>query len=932
MSAERGAACRRLLVAGLGALGLVVLPGAAGRARAQAPASAPDRPHLALRVAVDVERRSATGTLAADIRNPSAAALDHLELWRYPARLDHPSPALDAHNFYWVYPRRFDAGGMEVSSATVDGVAVTVEVRDGGRAGPGTLLWLPLPAPLGPGATAHLEVAFTTRVPERYGPFGCYRHDCTLSGGFYPMPVELAPPGYDRTAPPARADIDVTVTSAAPTILVDGADAQAGTAVHLRDAAWAVLHVGRPFAVRTLEHRGVRVVYHHRGGRPPALLDGDRARMALDELREAIDMLDEIGLPAPVGTEVRLVETPLRLELCSPQAGAVLVSDQIYRLFPARRFRKFHSFQLVQAVFDVLLEARLSARESPADLAFSPDVAAAWLTDLFTVRVYRKKEFARDILRWVGFIPAIDRILYAPQIPFASAYFNTLDDPDPMRDDLHRFGSDWPRGKLIHEKLRDLLGDRGMTEVLQALWQGAPLRRAAEAVRGAPLDAFFATWLGPMPEVDYRFTITRRERTATGYRYHFRVEKRGPTPPEEPVELQIVEWSGTRHMVRWDGRGRANEFAIETRHRLRAVFLDPRGRLTESIAGDNNDRRLDDRSPAPVKLIYNNFGALFNFQTLSLDLSLDFSLQRIYDLKNTVRLLLYHSESTVIGGLIGYSRGFGRKILPSRLSSALTTSLRVARLDSGFASAFSGSRIPGTRLSLAGGLGYDDRAYIWEPWDNTYGSAALSYAVTILDDARAYQQITVSGLLGHGFHLRSGHDLAVEAQVAATFGDLRIPSQALFAGGPSGVVRGYEADEIPGASLLGARAEYRHVFVHDLDFNLVYFAYLRGISGGLFAEAAVVSACSAADERQQAGKGSRALFADVGYSLRLLGDLFGVSQTIFNIDVAVPWETLAGVPRQARSCFAAPGPGGAPPPPPPSRFPIGFFVYFGPVW
>ena len=98
-----------------------------------------------------------------------------------------------------------------------------------------------------------------------------------------------------------------------------------------------------------------------------------------------------------------------------------------FRIFPLARFRKFHSFQLVRAVFNVLLERFLSGSEDPADLAFAPDAAASFLVDKFTLRTYAKKEFAKDILRWVSFIPTIDRILYAPQIPFATAYLGEND-------------------------------------------------------------------------------------------------------------------------------------------------------------------------------------------------------------------------------------------------------------------------------------------------------------------------------------------------------------------------------------------------------------------------------------------------------------------------------------------------------------------------
>ena len=58
----------------------------------------------------------------------------------------------------------------------------------------------------------------------------------------------------------------------------------------------------------------------------------------------------------------------------------------------------------------------------------------------------------------------------------------------------------------------------------------------------------------------------------------------------------MTEWGGVTHTVKWDGRGADNVFAIETRHRVLAVSLDPRGRLRQRIAGENIDHRLDDNS------------------------------------------------------------------------------------------------------------------------------------------------------------------------------------------------------------------------------------------------------------------------------------------------------------------------------------------------
>ena len=48
--------------------------------------------------------------------------------------------------------------------------------------------------------------------------------------------------------------------------------------------------------------------------------------------------------------------------------------------------------------------------------------------------------------------------MYAPQVPFASSYFYTLEDPDPLRDNLAQFDNARPTGKTVYTKLRDLLG------------------------------------------------------------------------------------------------------------------------------------------------------------------------------------------------------------------------------------------------------------------------------------------------------------------------------------------------------------------------------------------------------------------------------------------------------------------------------------------
>ncbi|MSP60476.1 MAG: hypothetical protein EXR72_09060 [Myxococcales bacterium] len=888
------------------------------------------RPTCALDVAIDPAQGTARGRVVLEIENTSGAALGAVELWRFPGRLERRSPVLNDYNFYRIYPRSFSPGGMRVAAVTVDGVAVVPTVMDAVPAGAGTILSLPLAAPLAPGGRVRIEASFDTVIPRRYGAFGCYDGACTLAGGFYPMPVALGPGGYDRGAPPARSDFSVTVRAPpGADVIVGGVTAGAGPVV-LEDAPYALVTVERGLRERTLSHRGVTVHFfgHHLAQSPPLppgkgapYLDEDRAALVLAEAREAIELLHEIGLLPVDGTQLTLVEAPLRMELAEAHGDMVLVSDQIFRILPLDRFRKFHGFQLIRGIYGALFERRLRGRERGDDIGWSPDVGASFLVDLFTLRVYQRAEFAQDVLKWVSFIPQIDRILYAPQIPFASAYFNTLDDPDPTRDDVMRFAHLRPRGKTIYEKLRDRLGDPGTARVMRALWAGVPVREAAGAEAGSDLGEFFGQWLGPYPEVDYRYEVLGSERRGGRWHHRIRLFKRGKSPPVEPVELRVTEWGGVRHDLIWDGQGRERVLTVETARGVQSIELDPRGRLQERMAGAEEDLRFDNRRPARLKFIYNNFGALLNvgelafFQNLKLDLSLDFTLNRILDVKNGTRFVLFRSQSTQIGLSGSYARHFGRMITPARLSSGASVSTTLSRLEPTFGRVGEPS-LPTTRITVGTGVGYDDRIYAWEPLLATSFGLSASYTLTVEDAGRARQQATFSASAQRIQPLADGHGLAFEGGAAVTVGDLGVPSQMLSAGAP-GWLRGYGVDELLGRLRVAARAEYRHVFVHDLNWNLLHTLFVHGISGGLFVEAAMISPC------EGYGVGTKDLFADVGYSLRIIEDWFGVGQTVFNIDVAVPLV------RRTRSCFPVPGES---PREPSTRTPLGFFVYYGPIW
>ena len=883
-----------------------------------------------LDVLVDTDARRVEGRAQITVENPTAQPIERVPLWRYPDRFATRSAALTDVNFYWVYPRSFNRGSLRVQSVSADGLPATALVRDHADAGPGTLLEVRLPRPLAPGGSVTLAVAYEVQVPTRYGPFGCFRGRCTLAGGFYPMVPALDERGFDLSAPPQRARYRLKVAVARPSdVIVNGeletlrkSDAIARDLGVQRAAA---LIVGPPAYRRYEEtHRGVRIRVLWAGLRPvpsPSshllpYLPADRPGDVLDAVKDGLDLLAEAGVPMAAGTTLTLVEGALRIELAQSLPGFTLISDQIFAIFPLKRFLKVHAFELLRAVYEGWLYDRIAASERADDLGWAPQVGAAYLVDRYTLRTYAREEFAGQILSAAAFIPAIDRVIYAPQVPFASAYFSTLDDPDPLRDSLTEFANQRPRGKLVYAKLRDLLGDDKMEPLLRGQLDGKPLRALAEQLHGTNLDWFWAQWLRPYPKVDYRFGQIRSERAGDKWIHTVEIKKVTPDGgelPREPVQVRIRDGKGHRLVRTWDGRGTAGTLVFEMSAPISLIEIDPRGRLYQDLPGSNDDLRFDDRRPPRWKFIYNNFGGLVRvFPTFGLDLSLDFSLERILDLKNSLRFLVYHTDATQIGVSAGYTRSFGRKITQASTAWHAGASLGAGRIDPGFGVPAGAPQIGGTSIGVGASISYGDRFFAWEPTRSRGFSVGASTNVTVLDNGTTLATGVANAGWNHIVPIADGHGFAYTIGASVAFGDIRIPRQLVGIGGP-GALRGYGVDVLLGRWGATTRIEYRHIFVHSLSWNLLNAVWVRGIGGGLFAEAGFVSSCAsyAVD--------AKGVGADVGYTLRLFGDWFGVSQTTFNIDFAVPLF------RNDRECFGNTISQAG-------RAPVGFFFAFGPPW
>lgn len=858
--------------------------------------------------ALDTEARTVAGQVDLRFTNVSSAAIDRVYLWLYPNRLAEPPEALDDVTFHWVYPRGPNPGSMRiVAAAAADRSLESTSWRaePHAQAGRGVLWSIGLPEAIAPGGEVRLRVEYAARIPERYGAFGCTGEVCTLMGGFYPMLAGLDQGGWDLGAPPARTRIDVTIDLSSPASAVLFGRWSGDAALRIEGAGtaeYATLVVAPRWHPTRLAAPGEVEVLHLSPDAPPPADDArdqiipytqeDYGRFAVEDAAAALEMATALELPGP--GRLTLVEVPLRFDVAEVHPDVVLVSDRYYRIWPARRLRKFHQRILVRAVLAAYLEAVLTERgATPARVALESDAAASYLTDLFVLREYAREEFVDDILQPVSFIPAVDQLLYAPQTMFAGAYFGGVVDDEPLRDHPRRFMNAGPRGRLYYEKLRDLLEPEALQGTMRRLLrEEMPLERAAQAAYGGSLDWFFRQWNRPYPRHDYRLVETESHRLAEGgWEHAVTVERRtAPGDPGvvEPVRILVVDDGGERHQLVWDGRGERGTVRFRAAADIARVVVDPGARLVEQrLPGDNEHPRFDNVDRHKTRFVYNSFGVLLDFSSLANALLIaDFSIARVHDVKNRLGVSLFRSAAVQAGLSLRYRRAFGPAVHQDKLLAGASARLAVQRLNAGFFARAGDVERPATELELGLSVGADDRLFAFEPREVRSLGAGAGVTVTRRDAvASADSEYLVAGTLSLGatriVSPLASHTFVLDADAAVVVGDIEARSQLLGAGGPSRL-RGFAAGELFGRARVLGHLEWRHTFVHDLAWNLGHYNSVRGLGGALYVDAGVLSPCDSYDLLDR-----DSTYVSAGYAFQAFYDSFGTLPQMLRVDVAV---------------------------------------------
>jgi len=867
-------------------------------AAATAAQAAAEGPATELDATLDPDGRRIHGHARLRIVNDGPGPITAVNLWLYPNVLAVRAPALNDVRFHWIYPGGFSPGAMEIANARVDGAPAQLALHDVPDIGRRVLAEVALAAPVAPGGAVVVDVDFDTRIPIRYGAFGCDGRRCRLMGGFYPMPAREHPPRALRGRqefPIARAGRTRLSLRLPPrlALVLDGRpivnDSGAAT-VTSDDVRYPTIVTDEVLWPAQLTIGAHAVTYLHRRPRPPSsnaqpmpYVREDIPGLVLETARQALALADVAGLPPDV--PLTLVEAPLRHDFVQQHGDVILVSDQVFRIFPFDRLRKYHRMEIARAIFATVADAAVRAHELPVDRPRAAGVLAAYLTDVYTRAEFQFVEYFRELLSPIDFVPAVDQLLYAPLLASSSTYFGDVDDRDPVRDGVERFAHAGPGPRLLYNKLLDLVGPARFSGLVRKLYvDHVPLRRAAAEVFGADLGWFWAQWLSDVPRVNYRVeTVRVTPGPSGGSHVTIGVRREGDTI-REPIEVKVTDRRGGERTLIWNDDLPAHQFEVDLPAGLANVEVDPRHRAVETALGSLpavDDPRMDNRKPPRWRLLYQGAGALFNISQTSLNFAIGVIAKPQYNLRHRVEFQAYHNETNQIGLSVVGGYGFGRQADKNNLTSVLMAGVTGARLNSSFGENLGEVPQGGWRVSGGAALVHDTRDYLFDPWTAVGVRAGADYMLTALDAGERLSQVSAGGVLLRLFELAPGHVLAVSAEGNVTFGDIRLFSQLTSAGGPL-ALRGYGADELLGRSRALGRLELRDDWLTGLDWNMLHFTTVRGFGGTLFADVAAIGTCDTyAFSRDR-------VYFDAGLSLRVLHDAFGIHQQLLSVDIAVP--------------------------------------------
>ncbi len=835
------------------------------------------------RYAIDAVIDGAAGTVTAEVtvRVHVEEGESAVVLWLYADRLAVAPSPMEERSWRWIYPGEIDLGGVTVSEVRVDGESVAVEpvasseTEDRGRDFGGSDLRVPVSP--GPSRTVELRFSMRLDVPDRFGRLGHAAGVLSLAGPWYPLVVDGDAWSFDvphtlharalsgEIATPVGRGQEIDVEQVGAFVPAIVAPRLSTRTVRALGHDVVVVSGGELYAPPSAETPGVAGVID--------LAGIDVAGMIGEVAAQAFTTASWLSIPIPEPMTVLIV--PSRTELASSAPGALLVSDHALQIFPLDVVREFHLRAIRRAIFQLLAQSISARVEAPTDRGWVDDLRSIVLLDLDEARRSSTAQRPDQLLSLFAFHPAVDQLLYAPQIAFEETYFGAIDEPDRFRDDPVRARYPLTRGRRLLECVRDVLDDEAMQRMLARIANGRRSIRSALARAGIDVETMLPLWLRYATlDVNYRLGEIRTEITASGFRHTIEVLREGDERPE-PVEVEVEDSAGNHVSGYWDGVGVRGEVVIDTPGDRGSVTIDPRHRLPQSAAVSDGHPRQDDATNAPWRPpIFTAFALDVLVSEANVTGVIDLALRQRYDLEHTVALRLARTAART-GGRVVYLQGLGPKAHNNRRIGTVGGGIGFNYVQPGFGGV---ANLGGYAIDaqLVGSV--DTRRFIYDPRDAFILSAALQITGTIREDS-------TFAITGRGaFHAAGIFPIGLlNTFVLAGGGGFTI-GPALDADrqsiGGRYALRGFTNGELLGNGALYAVFEHRFTAVTDLGINVLWGVIAREIQLAWWVGGGVVFDTS--DHRDAHGA------FEAGGGLRFHYDYGGIQPGVLAIDVGVP--------------------------------------------
>lgn len=860
---------------------------------ALASAAEPERYDVEARV----DRAAGTIALRERVRVRVGEGDREVRLWVYADRLSVAPRALGERTWRWLYPGDVEHGEVSVGSVRVDAAPAEARIdrEEGGVRGRDARgADLVIPVRPGEARTIEIELEMRVRVPPRFGRMGRDGATLALAAPWYPLVV-----GEDEGwawVVPHRVAIELEDGGE---LWLGGLVASDRAAVE-REAAYVPALLAGRLHRWTGRVRGVDVAWtsfepiYVAPGREAEgetgladLVHVDRVGLMRQALAPAIETARWLDVELP--RTIDLLDVPTRTELAATAPGVVIVSDRLAQVFPVDVVQAFQIRALRRAFFARFAQP-IAARADPvADRGWAEDLRGVVMLELDELRRSSQAMTPQQLLSAFAFHPAIDALLYAPQIAFEDVYFASVDEPDPYRDEPSRARVPSARGHRLLESARDVLEPRAFERFVAMIANGR--RSVRDALERVDPDATLRlpTWLAtPLLETNYRLGEIRSERLESGrWRHTVEVIREG-AHRVEPVEVEVEDAGGERVVERWDATGARGEVVIETARERRSVTIDPRHRVPQSARISEGHPRADDATDQPWRPpVFTGFAFDILASEGNVTGLIDVVLRQRYDLEHTFNLRLLRTAART-GGRIRYIQGVGPKVHTNRRSATLGGGLGFYNVHPGFGDENApGGWAADVDLSLY----LDTRSYLYD-WREGFSVLVQGLATTtFLDDgtigATGRMSARFSGTIGIG----NLHAIVLVGHAGVSINPV-VDANRQSIGGRYGL-RGYANDELLGTSALYAVAEHRFTAVTDLAWNVFHGIWARELQVAWWVGAGVVLGESSGQDAVGA--------AEAGVGFRIHYEYAGIQPGVLALDLGIPYGRWL----EAPPCFAS---------------------------